>query len=143
MLVIGLLLITLVAFAAERATQSHKLVTQPFGYGVMASWQDISNVKVIGPKDNFSSEYNWLKSGTRNDAMGALSVENPRILILLPGIYNDNLTVDTDYVYVDASMPGVVLNGTITKTATTAYLYLWDGGGSYPGSASFVGFTEL
>ncbi len=58
------------------------------------------NILIISPSDDLITKYNWLKSSERDSAMGVLSANNRRVLVLLPGLYllSSTLTLDADYV---------------------------------------------
>jgi hypothetical protein len=72
------------------------------------------------------------------EASGTPAADDPYVLIFVPGQYASlSLTLGSDHIILDASAPGVVLEGTITMTegVTGTYLYLWDHPtGTYPGA---------
>lgn len=61
------------------------------------------------------------------EASKSWAADEPGTILFMPGKYTDNLTFGSDYILVDASMPGVVFTGTLTKSGdpTDLYLYLW------------------
>lgn len=76
---------------------------------------DDGNSKLVVPSDDLQYWYEWLSSSGRDGAMGALSEDNRRVLILSPGEYTLDYTVlmDTDYVDVLELIEDTV---TITKS---------------------------
>jgi hypothetical protein len=66
---------------------------------------DTGNSVIVAPSDDLQDQYDWLKSSDRDSDMGALSSNNRRTLILVPGEYNlsTTLILDTDYVDIDGS----------------------------------------
>ena len=82
----------------------------------LAPGLSLKNAVQINPDDDLSTKYDWLKSASRDTAMGALSVTNRRTLILTPGVYTltATLTLGTDYVDV-VGLTGVPEDVLITK----------------------------
>lgn len=81
------------------------------------------NNKIVTPNENVLDAYDWIKSSDRDAKMGALSYENRRCLILMPGNYNwtgQALVLDTNYVdlYGLGSPESIVLRRTDTSTGT-------------------------
>lgn len=81
------------------------------------------------------------------EASKAWAAHEPGTVVFLPGKYTDlNLSLGSDHILIDASMPGVVLAGTITAadSPTGFYIYLWDHpSGTYPASLSLVNCEEV
>ncbi len=78
-----------------------------------------SSSRIITPSDDLSTEYAKLCSSAYDGVLGTLSATSRRTLVLMPGVYIDDLTMDTDYVDVIELTPGTaVIQGTLTITAT-------------------------
>ena len=81
------------------------------------------------------------------EASKAWAANEPGTVIFLPGKYTDlNLSLGSDHILIDASMPGVVLAGTITAadSPTGLYIYLWDHpSGTYPATLALVNCVEV
>lgn len=92
--------------------------TSVFGIGLMRPGNSIW----VTPDDNIDEAYNWLASSDRNGDMGTISASNRRTLILTPGTYSDDITIDTNYVDVSEVVEGSTnITGTVTNTASYGY----------------------
>lgn len=81
----------------------------------------------ITPDDDLDAAYNWLSSSDRDGFMGDATANNRRTLVLTPGSYSGNLTIDVNYVDVAELIPGsTYISGTVTDSATDAYYYVDD-----------------
>lgn len=127
-------------YGTQRAVFRGRLpgpVSQPQHY--------VSNVLEISPDDNMQSAYNWLRDSAGN--MGTLSAANPRYLRFLPGTYTGNITMDTDYIHLEADAPGVILSGTLTRSSgVNADILIWTDPdtGFNPGTPTLnVGSTDV
>ena len=81
------------------------------------------------------------------EASKTWAADEPGTVIFLPGKYTGlNLSLGSDHILIDASMPGVILAGTITAADSPMgfYIYLWDHpSGTYPASLSLVNCEEV
>lgn len=68
----------------------------------------LRNAHIITPDKTLQTEYDWLKSGDRDGAMGALSYTNRRTLVLSPGTYTLSAywNADTEHVDTASLTPG-------------------------------------
>jgi len=81
------------------------------------------------------------------EASKTWAADEPGTVIFYPGKYTGlDLSLGSDHIIIDASMPGVVLAGTITAvdSPTGLSIYLWDHpSGTYPASLSLVNIEEV
>jgi len=81
------------------------------------------------------------------EASKTWAADEPGTVIFYPGKYSSlDLSLGSDHIIIDASMPGVVLAGTITAvdSPTGLSIYLWDHpSGTYPASLSLVNIEEV
>ncbi len=73
----------------------------PPARGVKPFHLDMGNSVVVGPDDDLAAKYDWLKSSDRDTAMGSLSLENRRCIVLVPGRYELSATLILDTEFVD------------------------------------------
>lgn len=62
--------------------------------GIAAAIANATNTKIVYPTDDLSDAYDWIKSTLRNDKMGALTEDNPRLLLLMPGVHTLSATLE-------------------------------------------------
>lgn len=79
------------------------------------STQDLSLTPLVYPGDSLQAAYDWLKSPNRDQTTGPASKLNRRAVLLMPGLYDDNLTIDANFVDIVAVDPASThYTGTIT-----------------------------
>jgi hypothetical protein len=77
----------------------------------------------------------------------AWSADEPGVVMFQPGKYAElDIALNTDHIIINASLPGVVLAGTITAvdSPTGLYVYLWNHPSeTYPASLTLVNISGV